>query len=327
LLEIGYALTMTHLNTSDQLLRTAVLEWLADQVQKFGDVLPASMLQAGFEFRGRQVPIISQQGIFRPQGFEVPISIRTGVNSPYNDAETNEGLLRYDYESGGVNRQSNAGLRQAMTQKIPLVYLKIVQHRSPRQYLVLSPVYIIHDNPNSQSFLVNLEYAMGMHPGLVGSVREDHVSESYHDIYDPKKQVKRQYALRTYKQRLHQSTFRENVLHAYRNQCTICSLGHRQLLDAAHITPDSEADGFAITSNGLSLCKIHHAAFDSNVLGISPDYQVHVRDDILEEVDGPMLRHGIQEMHGKEILLPRGREQKPDKDRLALRYEKFLAAG
>jgi len=81
---------MTHLGTSDQLLRNAALQWLGEQVQKFGDVLPASMLQAGFEFRNRQVPIISQQGIFRPQGFEVPLSIRTGVNSPYSDAETDE---------------------------------------------------------------------------------------------------------------------------------------------------------------------------------------------------------------------------------------------
>ena len=318
---------MTHLGTSDQLLRNAALQWLGEQVQKFGDVLPASMLQAGFEFRNRRVPIISQQGIFRPQGFEVPLSIRTGVNSPYSDAETDEGLLRYDYEAGGINRRSNAGLRQAMNHQIPLVYLKIVQHKSPRQYLVLSPVYIVHDDPSTESFLVNLEYAMGMHPGLVGSQRDEHVADSYHDIYDPQKQVERQYALRTYKQRLHQSTFRENVLHAYRNQCTICSLKHRQLLDAAHITPDSHSDGYAVTSNGLSLCKIHHAAFDSNVMGISPDYHVHVREDILEEVDGPMLRHGIQEMHGKQILLPKGRDHKPDRDRLARRYERFLEVG
>lgn len=62
-------------------------------------------------------------------------------------------------------------------------------------------------------------------------------------------------------------------------------------------------------------------------MGISPDYQVHVREDILEEVDGPMLRHGIQEMHGKQILLPKGRDHKPDRDRLARRYERFLEVG
>ena len=38
--------------------------------------------------------------------------------------------------------------------------------------------------------------------------------------------------------------------------------------------------------NVLSLCKIHHAAYDKNILGISPDYQVKVRIDILDEVDG-----------------------------------------
>ena len=73
-------------------------------------------------------------------------------------------------------------------------------------------------------------------------------------------------------------------------------------MDAAHITPDSAERGEPIVSNGLALCKIHHAAFDRNILGISPDYQVHIRQDILEEEDGPMLKHGIQEMQGRSLF-------------------------
>jgi len=35
-----------------------------------------------------------------------------------------------------------------------------------------------------------------------------------------------------------------------------------ELLDAAHITPDTHPEGEPIVSNGLSLCKLHQAAFD-----------------------------------------------------------------
>ena len=45
------------------------------------------------------------------------------------------------------------------------------------------------------------------------------------------------------KQRLHQSTFREMVISAYNNKCSLCELKHRELLDAAHIIPDAEEYG------------------------------------------------------------------------------------
>ena len=65
--------------------------------------------------------------------------------------------------------------------------------------------------------------------------------------------------------------------------------GDRGLLDAAHSTPDSALLGEVVVSNGVSLCRLHHAAFDRLLLGVHPSYVVHVRRDILEEVDGPML--------------------------------------
>jgi putative restriction endonuclease len=80
-------------------------------------------------------------------------------------------------------------------------------------------------------------------------------------------------------------------------------------------------------SNGLSLCAIHHRAFDQNVLGVRPDYAVEIREDILREIDGPMLRHGLQGFQGKTILLPRRQDEKPDRDALEERYERFKAAG
>jgi len=79
-------------------------------------------------------------------------------------------------------------------------------------------------------------------------------------------------------------------------------------------------------TNGLSLCKIHHAAYDANILGVRPDHVAEVRSDILDEIDGPMLRHGLQAVHGTKIVLPTSATKRPDPQGLERRYEQFRAA-
>ncbi len=106
----------------------------------------------------------------------------------------------------------------------------------------------------------------------------------------------------------------------------MCRLRHPSLLDAAHILPDSHPRGMPIVPNGLALCKIHHAAYDQNILGVRPDLSVQVRTDILAEVDGPMLRYGIQEMAGARLTVPRTVAAQPDPLALDERYQLFLAA-
>jgi len=76
---------------------------------------------------------------------------------------------------------------------------------------------------------------------------------------------------------------------------------------AAHILPDRDERGRPEVPNGLSLCKIHHGAYDTEILGVDPDFKVHIRGDVLDETDGPMLMHGLQELHGSRIGLPKGR--------------------
>jgi len=139
-------------------------------------------------------------------------------------------------------------------------------------------------------------------------------------------EIERRYATRKMIQRLHQATFRELVLNAYKEHCAICSLKHRSLLDAAHIISDGEELGRAIVTNGISLCKIHHAAFDDNIIGITPDYQVQVRKDVLNEIDGPMLKFGIQQMHGNKLILPSDKNSRPNRDWLEIRYNSFKKA-
>jgi len=137
---------------------------------------------------------------------------------------------------------------------------------------------------------------------------------------------RRHYVERLNKLRLHQPVFRARVISAYDRSCAMCRLRHSELLDAAHILADTHPRATAVVPNGLALCSIHHRAFDRNVLGIRPDLVIDVRRDILNEIDGPMLRHGLQEMRGQHIQVPRAIAAKPDPSRLAERYEEFRAA-
>ena len=119
---------------------------------------------------------------------------------------------------------------------------------------------------------------------------------------------------------------RRRVLRAYRECCAICKLRHRELLDATHILPDRHPLGEPLVSNGLSLCKLHHAAYDRHILGIRPDLVIDVRW-IFSEADGPMLEHGLQGFQGQRLVTPRRAEDSPNRDFLAQRYERAVPEG
>src|SRR5262249_47670213 len=111
----------------------------------------------------------------------------------------------------------------------------------------------------------------------------------------------------------------------YMSQCAICRLKETRLLDGAHIVADMDDQGDALVSNGLSLCSIHHRAFDQDLVGVTPDYEVRVAQRLLEDEDGPMLDL-LKGFDGKEIVLPSRRTWRPNRDRLALRFERFVQA-
>lgn len=97
------------------------------------------------------------------------------------------------------------------------------------------------------------------------------------------------------------------------------------MLDAAHIKEDADGGDPTVT-NGLAMCAIHHRAFDSLVLGVTPKGTIQIRPDIMDEQDGPTLRYSLQGLHGSAIILPHQRVAHPDKLLLEERYERFRAA-
>jgi putative restriction endonuclease len=151
-----------------------------------------------------------------------------------------------------------------------------------------------------------------------------YVGDSQHRVSEGAEEARRRYITVTTRQRLHQRSFRLRVLRAYHERCALCRLRHEQLLDAAHIVPDKDLLGLPVIPNGLAMCKLHHAAFDRDFIAIRPDLVIRVRRDLLEEHDGPMLIHGLQRFHGREIWVPARLDQRPRPDLLEERYRRFL---
>jgi len=260
-----------------------------------------------FPYAGRSVRVIDVQGgIWNPgpswpfqDKLRATLSINTTLSGKYDDQELDGGLWRYDYQSGSAEGR-NSKLRKAMELQLPLLWFRQQHGGSYVPY----KVFLISDFPNERYCLIAPDRTLAIAAQ----------SES---------PIERKYAERQMQQRLHQPAFRAQVISAYETKCAICTLAHGRLLDAAHITPDRDETTSTSVTNGLSLCKIHHTAYDINIIGIDPDYKVHVREDILREIDGPMLEHGIKEMDMRSLWIPREKIQQPDRQRLDARFKQF----
>ena len=286
--------------------RAAAFTWLSKLVERGNQSLSRDLLARGFPYQGDHVRLVGPQGIFKPAQIQYyPLSITTTTKGPYSDSFDSSGnYLLYSYRGTNPEFHENRRLRDAMRDRVPLIYF---YSTVPSQYMAIFPVFIVGDDPSRLTF----------------TVAADDPLQLQYERDDADDNVRRQYVTRQVRQRMHQRSFRDRVLRAYREQCSICRLRHADLLDAAHITPDSDEGGEPIISNGLSLCKIHHAAFDRDYFGIRPDYRIVVRPEIMEEKDGPMLKAGLQQIDNSKLILPRSVRERPDPDRLQARYKQF----
>jgi putative restriction endonuclease len=296
----------------DEELRAAVLIRVQQLQATYGGRIPRQELSAGIIFHGKRVPIWNyQKGIFKPAVLGrdgAALTIQTSADSPYEDEhDPDAGHFVYKYRGTDPQHPDNAALREAMVQRLPLVYLVAVDSGI---YDAVLPVYVTSDDQTRRQVTLVAEQPSA---GLAF-------------VEGPVAAAGRAYATRAVMQRLHQQHFRRIVLKAYRNQCSICRLGYVALLDAAHILEDKHPKGEPIVTNGLGMCKIHHSAFDARILGVDPDARVHIRLDVLKKKDGPMLKHGLQELHGSSLVLPMQSLHRPNRDFLAERFELFKSA-
>jgi putative restriction endonuclease len=300
-------------------LRLAAFAALRQIRDRSGGIVTSEALDEGFQFQGERIAFRNtMMGIWRPQQLAsdsgaalsvVTVKPRRGQQPRYDDqVRSDEDYFVYRYQGDDPNLWTNKAVRRAFELQRPLIYFYGI---APGRYEPLFPVYVIADDPSELAFHLSPD---------VESLRPIDNPTS------PQLEVQRRYAMRATKVRLHQRRFSELVIDAYGTQCAVCRLRYKELLDAAHIIPDRDERGLAEIPNGLSFCRIHHGAFDANILGIDSTFQIHIRDDILKEKDGPMLKHGLQEMHGGRIHVPSKPAMKPKMEYLEERFAAFRAA-
>lgn len=302
---------------ADRLIRNAAFAHIR-RLNESHDHLTADILSAGFEFDGERIPLINpRRGIFKPRQLQFLLSIKTvfpktGARIWYDDQRhvhdqifRRDATIEYAFMGTDPDAAENRWLREAFEQNVPIIYFLGV---SPGRYLAIAPTFIA---------------------GWDAKALKASVSFGEPDLQlrgPPANDMERRYALRTVKQRLHQASFRQAVITAYNGRCALSGLPEPLLLDAAHIIGDREEEfGQPVVPNGIPLSKIHHAAFDAHLIGIDPNYRLHVSERLLVQTDGPMLE-ALKRLDKGALHLPRRAKDQPDRDRLALRFERFKAA-
>lgn len=294
------------------MLRHVAFERVALLQRLYDNEIPWGEIEAGVLLEGTTVPISTKaEGIYKPQGHPAALSIKTtvpraGRANPYSDELIEDGrLLRYAYRArGGPANPANESLRLAMSAQLPLIYFFGV---APAVYAALLPVYVVGDDPLRHEFKIapSSLHALG---GMTTDVQR--LLEASPD---------RAYVARVVMQRLHQRTFRAQVLRAYDHHCAMCSIHFDEFLDAAHIVPDSDPLGVPEVHNGLALCGLHHRAFDRFLVDIDDDYRVRVSPELLRRRDGPIFEGAFLRRHGESIHLPSRVEHRPERGLLQAR--------
>ncbi len=280
--------------------------------QGYGDAVPWAAIRQGIEFNGESVLLANQvQGIFKPKQMERgPISIKTTIPKGdavniYNDQLTDDGYYKYSLETGDPRGERNTLLWQALEDQSPFIYFHAV---APAIYNILYPCFVSKILPDDGYAIITIGKAL---------------FESDEGLAFQADEIESRYLVRESKMRLHQASFREAVLSAYQRKCAVTQLPVPKLLEAAHIIPDALIGDKQSVSNGIALSRLHHKAYDSNLIGIDPDYRVHVCDELVIEHGGPLLEYGILQFNGKRLHVPVKKELQPNRDYLARRFETY----
>ncbi len=306
------------MNSSDLIREMSVRKVALDSIRKLSSAwnsgVPWKEIDKGFIADEGEYRYASKAcGIFKPKGLWAALSIRTSVPRTsrrkwYRDQSMGElplgkhsDLLNYDLERGG-NSYRNEYLKRAIQEKLPLIYFHGI---APELYQPIAPVW---GNYNEHEEHISL------------STTAPFVGEGL----NPSHLIEPSYSWSEHKNRNHQTRFSAKVREAYQWRCAFSNLPVRELLVGAHIIPDSEG-GSATVNNGISMSTLHHAAFDTNLIGIDNKFKIHVSPILLDQDDGKVLDE-LKKLEGRKIALPPDPADRPDAKFLEQRFETFRSS-
>ena len=127
------------------------------------------------------------------------------------------------------------------------------------------------------------------------------------------------------KKRIRKAGFRQAIMGMYDYTCAVCQLrivtmDGESVTEAAHIIPFNISKNDDVR-NGISLCKLHHWAFDAGLISLDKTYEVIVSELMSER--GP-TEWMLTTLRDKSILLPEHDALYPAQEALAWHREEIL---
>ena len=293
---------------SDDLIRLLALNRVRELRELWADSIPEAELATGVRYGDDVVRLKGPQGIFKPRQLtDGPLTIMSTLGSRYEDELLDEAnTLRYDYAPASREHE-NVGLKNLMAAGKPVILLKQVKAKPRPEYMVVAPLYVEGFDDNLRQFTL--------------STRADLTPRTDTQAGIVVREIQRAYGETTVQTRLHQAYFRRDVLSVYRSRCCVCELRVRPFLQGAHIVPDSHAAGVPTVQNGLSLCSLHHAAFDRSIVRIRSDYTIAVEQDAVDAGD-EFARVSLSAFDGRQMVLPSDVTHRPNPDFLEWRFRR-----
>nr|WP_249179537.1 HNH endonuclease [Burkholderia vietnamiensis] len=126
----------------------------------------------------------------------------------------------------------------------------------------------------------------------------------------------RRLLIKTIRQKYRAKDFSRRVLGAYLHRCAFCGV-QLKLLDAAHIVPVAAPDSTDEVTNGVALCKLHHFAYDSNLVAFDTEYRIQISNRRVHDLQEEGLDGGLENFVRSlqpSLVLPEFRRHHPDRD-------------
>ena len=299
----------------DQRIRKAAFAYVRKLVAKQGFLTRAQLHRKTgvFACEGERFSLIHPRwGGYRPKQMSHLLSIMSahagyakyGTRVPKPPTRGQIACIHYLFRGSNPDPKAaqNCYLHDAFEHRVPILYFL----ETDRRCFVPTLAYIESWEPEEHRVLV--------------------MFESFKNLGTAAEILTRSYAEVKGKLRRHQRKFREDLDKAYGRRCAISGLSEPDLLEAAHIIPDHQG-GLPKVSNGLLLSKIHHAAFDKNLIGITPSHRVEVSKRLLKQDSRQSgLLALLKKIDGKRIRFPTKEKDRPNRDFLEQRYKEFQAA-
>lgn len=114
--------------------------------------------------------------------------------------------------------------------------------------------------------------------------------------------------------------FKSIVYDAYNNKCAMCSIG-LELIEAAHIVPHSHEKGTDEIGNGISLCALHHSAYDRSLIYFDTDFNILINKTKMEYLEKVGLDSGFRKFQAlafDKIQLPTNHTLRPNVENINL---------